>query len=452
MAKQKRQIVMVAFMQAQNCSNYIGSWRHPASHTDFLSPAYYQRIARVLEYGKFHIAFFDDRLAMPDRYRDDHEAAIEAGARVVKMDLIPLMTAMGLATQKLGIGGTYSTTYYHPFHVARVFATLDHMIGGRAGWNVVTSLNDSEAQNFGHEEHMEHDARYDQADEFLEVVLGHWDSWEEGALIVDKASGRFGDGTKVHRSSHVGKYFRSRGPSTVPRTPQGRPLVIQAGQSGRGKRFAARWGELIFCAYKTIALGRASYKELKEEVAKVGRDPASVAICPAIYVIVGETSAIAKEKYAIAQSLAKPIDQLTLLSEGLNFDFGSKPMDEPLSDKDLASMGGLQALRDRVIQVKGKHPTIRDFMEVTGRGTLAEHPVICGDPKEVVDQLEEWFKAPACDGFVLAATSIPGTYEDFVRLVVPEMQRRGLYHLDYRGATLRENLGLPLPERGDWRR
>jgi alkanesulfonate monooxygenase SsuD/methylene tetrahydromethanopterin reductase-like flavin-dependent oxidoreductase (luciferase family) len=230
-------------------------------------------------------------------------------------------------------------------------------------------------------------------------------------------------------------------------------VLIQAGQSGRGKRFAARWGELVFCAYKNIELGRANYKELKDEVVKVGRDPDSIAICPAVYIIVGETSAIAKEKLALADSMAQPIDQLALLSEGLNFDFGSKPLDEPFTDAELKSISGLQALRDRVVQVKGdKKPTVRDFMEITGRGTLAEHPVICGSPTEVVDQMEAWFKAPACDGFVLAATSIPGTYEDFVRLVVPELQRRGLYHRDYAGSTLRENLGLPMAEPGDWKR
>lgn len=191
---------------------------------------------------------------MPDRYRNDHEAAIEAGARVVKLDLIPLLTAMGLAATHLGLGGTYSTTYYQPFHVARVFSTLDHMIGGRAAWNVVTSLNDSEALNFGLDQHLEHDLRYDMADEFLQVVLGHWDTWEDEALIIDKA-GRFGDGKRVHRLDHQGQWFSSRGPFTVPRTPQGRPVIIQAGQSKRGIAFAARWSELMFCAYKNLPMG-----------------------------------------------------------------------------------------------------------------------------------------------------------------------------------------------------
>src|SRR3712207_5855966 len=212
-----RQMALVAFLQAQNCSNYVASWRHQATAPDFLSAEYYQRIARTLEAGKFHLAFFDDRLAMPDRYGNDFAESVRNGIRVVKMDLIPLITAMGLATRRLGVGGTYSTTYFEPFHVARVFATLDHMLGGRVAWNVVTSLNDSEAANFGRAAHLGHDARYDRADEFMEAVLGHWDSWEDDAVVYDRAAGVFAVPEKVHRLDHKGEAFRSRGPFTVPR-------------------------------------------------------------------------------------------------------------------------------------------------------------------------------------------------------------------------------------------
>jgi crotonobetainyl-CoA:carnitine CoA-transferase CaiB-like acyl-CoA transferase len=218
----ERQMVLVAFLQAQNCSNYPASWRHAETATDFLSAEYFQRIARTLEDAKFHLAFFDDRLAMPDRYGDDYAESVRHGIRVVKMDLIPLMTAMGLATRRLGIGGTYSTTYAEPFHVARTFATLDHMIGGRAAWNIVTSLNDSEAANFGMEAHPEHDARYERAT-VREVVLGHWDTWEDDAIILDRARGIFADPAKVHRLDHRGKWFKSRGPFTVPRSPRAAP-------------------------------------------------------------------------------------------------------------------------------------------------------------------------------------------------------------------------------------
>jgi len=448
-----KQMTLVAFLQAQNCSNYAGSWRHPATMQDYLSPKYYQRIARTLEAGCFHMAFFDDRLAMPDILGHDHAEAVRNGIRVVKLDLISILTAMGLATSKLGLGGTYSTTYYEPFHVARVFATLDHMLGGRAAWNVVTSLNDSEAHNMGADDHLEHDLRYDRADEFLEIVLSHWDSWGDDAIIQDRESGIFADATKVRRLDHQGKWFKSRGPFTVPRTPQGRPVLIQAGQSGRGKSFAARWGDLVFVIYPNMEVAKRGYRDFKDQVAVSGRDPATVRICPAVYCIVGETEAAAQEKRALIDGLAKPVDGLSLLSEALNYDFASKAMDDAFTDDELAGIKGLQALRDRVVASSGKrNPTLRDFVEITGRGTIREFPVFCGTPKRVADEMQAWVEGGACDGFVLAATHMPGTYEEFVRLVVPELQRRGVFRKEYTGTTLRENLGLPRAAPFDWQR
>jgi FMN-dependent oxidoreductase (nitrilotriacetate monooxygenase family) len=448
-----KQMTLVAFLQAQNCSNYVGSWRHPATLQDYLRPEYYQRIARTLEAGCFHMAFFDDRLAMPDILGHDHAEAVRNGIRVVKLDLVSILTAMGLATSKLGLGGTYSTTYYEPFHVARVFATLDHMLGGRAAWNVVTSLNDSEAHNMGADDHLEHDLRYDRADEFLEVVLSHWDSWGDDAIIQDRESGVFADASKVRRLDHKGKWFKSRGPFTVPRTPQGRPVLIQAGQSGRGKNFAARWGDLVFVIYPNMEVAKRGYNGFKEQVAASGRDPATVRICPAVYCIVGETEAAAEEKRALIDGLAKPVDGLSLLSEALNYDFASKGLDDAFTDDELAGIKGLQALRDRVVASSGKrNPTLRDFVEITGRGTIREFPVFCGTPKRVADEMQAWLEGGACDGFVLAATHMPGTYEEFVRLVVPELQRRGVFRKEFTGTTLRENLGLPRAEPFDWQR
>lgn len=452
MANNRGQMVLIGFMQAQNCSNYVGSWRHPASQTDFLSPEYYARIARTLEAGKFQLAFFDDRLAMPDIFGDDHRAAVENGVRVVKMDPAALLMVMGLATERLGLGATYSTTYYEPFHVARVFATMDHMLGGRVAWNVVTSLNRSEAQNFGQTDHPPHDLRYEKADEFMEVVLGHWDSWADDALIVDKAAGRFADSDKVTRLQHEGEWFRSRGPFTVPRTPQGRPVLIQAGQSGRGQQFAARWGELVFAIYPTLEIGQGIYRGLKDLVAKAGRDPKTVRLAPAVYLIPGETRAIAEAKRELIEAQAKTIDSLALLSEALNFDFASKPMDQPFTDDELENVSGLRGILDRVVQVSGKsNPTLDDFVSFSRRGTINEFPVFCGSPKEIADDMEQWFVEEACDGFVIAATHMPGCYEDITRLVIPELQRRGIFHTEYAGPTLRENLGLGRPEVDDWR-
>jgi FMN-dependent oxidoreductase (nitrilotriacetate monooxygenase family) len=444
-----RQITMVGFLQAQNCSNLASSWRHPESRTDSWSPEFYQHIGRVLEEGKFHLGFFDDRLSMPDMYGRDHRHTVEHGIRCVKMDPVTVLTVMGLATKRLGLGATYSTTYYEPFHVARVFATLDLMTHGRAAWNVVTSLNDGEAQNMGRDEVVEHDLRYERADEFMKVVLGHWDAWEDDAIVQDKETGRFADPDKVHRLDHKGLFFKSRGPFTVPRSEQGHPVIIQAGQSGRGKAFAARWGELIFANYPNIEMAKKNYAEFKDDIARHGRDPESVRVAPSTYVVAAATRAEAEDKMAAIDKLPLEVDALSLLSEALNFDFSTKGMDEPFTDEEMKSISGLQTIRDRVVQVSGKaNPTVREFVQHSQRGK-PRSPIV-GGPKEVADELERWFVERACDGFVLAATHVPGTYEDFVWHVVPELQRRGLYHKDYAGATLRENLGLPKAAVGDW--
>ena len=443
-AAQPRRMALIAFLQAQNCSNYPGSWRHPDTASDFLSAEYYRRIARILEAGKFHMAFFDDRLAMPDIYGHDHRETVAHGIRTVKLDPILVVAAMGLTTKGLGVGATCSTTYFEPYHVARVFATLDQLTDGRAAWNVVTSLNDSEAANFGQVKHPEHDSRYDRADEFMEVVLGHWASWESGAVVLDKTGGQFADPAKVHRLDHRGTWFSSRGPFTVPRSAQGRPVVIQAGQSGRGRGFAARWADLVFVVQRDLPRAQASYAEFKAAVAAAGREPEEVVVAPACYVIAADSRDAAAEARARIDALAKPIDALVLLSEALNFDFAQKHMEEPLSDADLAGMSGLQAIRDRVVAASGKrNPTPGDFVRFSGRGTLREMPVFSGTPGDVADEMEAWFTGGACDGFVIAATHIPGAYAEFVRLVVPELQRRGLFHADYGAGTLRGNLGLP---------
>ena len=445
-----RQMALVGFLQAQNCTNFAASWRHPDSRTDFTSPDFYAHIAKVLEAGKFQLAFFDDRLGMPEYHGGAFQDAVAHGIRCIKMDPIACMMPMIAATEKLALGATMSTTYYEPFHVARLFQTLDLMSNGRTAWNIVTSLNDIEARNMGRDGVIAHDTRYDRADEFLEVVLGHWDTWEEDAFILDKAGDRFADPEKVHRLDHQGQYFKSRGPFTVPRSPQGHPVLIQAGQSGRGQRFAADWGEMIFVVHPNLEHGKDGYAKLKAMAAERGRDPDGMRICHLCSPVVAETRAEAEDMAARIAALPTEADSLMLLSEALNFDFGSKPMDEPMTDEELASMSGLQTMRDRTIGATGKaNPTVRDFIAVTQRGKLRD-PWI-GTPTEIADIFEEWYTAPACDGFVITGLYVPGSYEDFVRLVVPELQRRGLFHKDYAGRTLRENLGLSMPERGGWR-
>ncbi|MGH7073231.1 MAG: LLM class flavin-dependent oxidoreductase [Stellaceae bacterium] len=445
-----RQMVMVGFLQAQNCTNIPASWRHPESRTDFTAPEYYAQIARVLEAGKFHLAFFDDRLAMPDRYGGDHAHTVEFGIRCVKLDPIVVMMTMAAVTSRLGLGATCSTTYYEPFHVARLFQTVDLMTHGRAAWNVVTSVNDGEALNMGRSEPIAHDLRYDRADEFMEIVLGHWDSWDDDALILDKKRGRFADPEKVRRLDYEGKHYHSRGPFTVPRSAQGHPVIIQAGQSGRGTRFAGRWAEVVFSSGGNAARAKEIYSSLRDEIAKCGRDPDQVAICNAITIVAGESQGDAEDKMAVIEKLPLEIDQLSLLAEGVNFDFAGRDLDAPLSDADLASFSGMLTIRDSVIRASGKkNPSTRDFITINHRGKVSD--AVVGGPKEVADRLEEMFVDRHCDGFVVAATHIPGAYADFVRHVVPELQRRGLYHDDYAGPTLRDNLGLPPPRIGDWK-
>ena len=446
-----RQMTLIAFLQAQNCTNFACSWRHPESPTDTWSADYYRQIGQVLEAGKFHLGFFDDRLSMPDLYGRNHSHTVQYGIRCVKLDAVTVLTVMGMATERLGLGATYSTTYYEPFHVARVFATLDLMTNGRAAWNVVTSLNDGEAQNMGREEVIEHDLRYDRADEFMEIVLGHWDTWEADAIVQDKASGLFAHPNKVHRLDYKGRFYSSRGPFTVPRSMQGHPVIIQAGASGRGKAFGAKWGEVIFQVYPNLDVARRDYAEFKADVARGNRDPDHVTVAQLLNTVSAATKAEAEDKWALIDKLPLEIDALSLLSEVLNFDLATKGMDERFTDEEMAGISGMQAFRDRVVRVSGiKNPTVREFIKYSGRGRV--HDPVVGGPKEICDRMEQWFVERACDGFVVSATHVPGAYEDFVRFVVPELQRRGLFRKDFAGTTLRENLGLPVPEVGAWRR
>jgi FMN-dependent oxidoreductase (nitrilotriacetate monooxygenase family) len=436
---------LVGFMQAGNASVYAGSWRHPATEHGFLSASYYQKLGRTLEEGCFDLMFFDDRLAMPGIYGGSVAEAVRTGARPVKLDLSIVLGVVAASTRSIGLGATYSTTYYSPFHVARTFATLDHLSGGRAAWNVVTSVNDSEAQNFGVDQHLGHDERYDRADEFLEATTGLWDTWDDDALVLDRVAGRFADPDKVRELDHDGKWFQVRGPLTVPRSPQGRPVLLQAGSSGRGRDFASRWAELIFTGDPGIDIARSHYADQKERIAAGGRDPASVKMLPMAYTVLGESTAQAQEReQVLLNDLVDPMASLTLLSELMNYDFSGLQLDSPITDELIESVSGIRGLVQNIRQhIGGDTVTLADL--AGHRATLLQGPRFVGTGTEVADQMEEWFDTGACDGFVVAATHCPGAYEDVVRLVVPELQRRGVFRDRYAGTTLRENLGLERP-------
>ncbi|HEY9414943.1 MAG TPA: LLM class flavin-dependent oxidoreductase [Pseudonocardia sp.] len=444
--KRAGQMAMVAFMQASNVSVFAGSWRWPSTEHTYLDMGYYQKIARTLEEGTFDLMFFDDRLAMPAIYGDSVGEAVRHGARPIKLDLSIVLGAAAAATQRLGLGATYSTTYYPPYHVARTFATLDHLSAGRAAWNVVTSVNDAEARNFGMDAHLEHDTRYDRAEEFLDVVFKLWDSWEDDAIIADRAAGLFADPDKVHELHHRGEYFSVRGPLTVPRTPQGRPPIIQAGSSGRGRDFAARWADLIFTAPPTKAAAQEHYRDQKDRIIAMGRDPDLVRVLPMAYAVVGETEAQAREKEQILHELVHPMASLTLLSELTNYDFSEHGLDEEVTDELLGSVSGIRGMAMSLRRAMGDEPlTLRTL--AAHRATLLQGPRFVGTGEQVAEQMHEWFDDEACDGFVLGATHLPGTFEEFVRMVVPQLRNRGVFREAYSGPTLRDHLGLPRPER-----
>ena len=441
-----KQMSLVGFMQAGNATVYAGSWRHPATEHGFLTASYYAKLGRILEEGRFDMMFFDDRLAMPGIYAGSVGEAVHHGARPVKLDLSIVLGVIAGATQSIGLGATYSTTYYSPFHVARTFATLDHLSGGRAAWNVVTSVNDSEAQNFGVDEVLGHDERYDRADEFLEAATGLWDTWEDDALVLDRVNGVFADPDKVHELNHEGDWFRVRGPLTVPRSPQGRPVLLQAGSSGRGRDFAARWAEVIFTGDPGIEGARSHYKDQKDRIDDFGRDADSVKMLPMAYTVVGESTAQAEEREQMfLHDFIDPMASVTLLSELMNYDLSGFELDSPITDEVIESVSGIRGLVQNLRKHIGGDPvTLADL--AGHRATLLQGPRFVGTGPDVADQMEEWFNPGACDGFVIAATHSPGAYEDVVRLVVPELQRRGVFRDRYAGTTLRDNLGLARPE------
>jgi FMN-dependent oxidoreductase (nitrilotriacetate monooxygenase family) len=438
-------LALVGFMQAGSTTVYAGSWRHPATEHGFLTAGYYQKLGRTLEDGCFDMMFFDDRLAMPGIYAGSVAEAVRVGARPVKLDLSVVLGIVAAATEHIGLGATYSTTYYSPFHVARTFATLDHLTGGRAAWNVVTSVNDSEAQNNGVSAHLDHDARYDRADEFLEATTGLWDTWDDDALVLDREAGYFADPAKVHELDYHGDWIHVRGPLTVPRSPQGRPVLLQAGSSGRGRDFAARWAELIFTGDPDVDIARSHYKDQKELIAERGRDADTVKMLPMAYTVVGESKAHAEEREQVfLTDLVDPTASLTLLSELMNHDFASMALDDPITDELIASVSGIRGLVQNLRRhIGGDTVTLGDL--AGHRATLLQGPRFVGTGRDVADQMQEWFESNACDGFVIAATHSPGAYEDVVRLVVPELQRRGLFRDRYTGETLRDHLGLPRP-------
>ena len=434
-----KQMHLAGFLIAGPIAHSHALWRHPLTDMDFLRPEGYQSIAAVLERGKFDMVFFADRLAMSDTYGQSLDVGVRYGDQdAMRLDPVPVLALMAADTAQIGLGATRSTTYYHPYHIARTFATLDHLTRGRAAWNVVTSVNQGEARNFGYEEHLEHDLRYDRADEFMEVACRLWESWQDEALLLDREAGLFADPAKVRAIDHHGTWFRSKGPLNVPRSPQGRPVIIQAGSSGRGKAFAARWADVIFTLQPSAAQARAFYQDVHVHLAAAGRDDRACRILLAVMPFIGESETDAREKQALHNSLIHPLVGLSTLSSHMGYDFSRHALDEPISNVRVQGMQGLFATLRTFSEAEGL--TLGEVGELYGRSVLV--PQLTGTASGIADQLEALFRDSACDGFVISPAHVPGAFEEFVAGVVPELQGRGLFRSEYQGTTLREHLGL----------
>ena len=434
---QKRQMRLVAFLKAGPTSHHHGMWRHPETENGFLEPDWYEHIARVLEKGCFDGLFFADVLGIYDYYSRSFATMVGKGGALSLLDPLPILAMMARVTRHIGLGATLSTTFHNPYQIARTLGTLDILSKGRMAWNVVTSASNLEARNFGLEAIPGREERYGRADEVLEACMALWQSWDEGALVIDKEAGRFADPGKLHYADYRGEWVRTRGPLTVPRSPQGHPVIMQAGSSGPGKAFAARWAELIFTLQHTAQDMRRFRGEMRAAIEAAGRDPDDCAVLPSVDPIIGETASIAREKQDFVNSLVDPELGMALMSSHIGTDLSRFPTDRPVVDLPLEE--GSRGSFDVILQgTKAEGLTLGEAAKRFATSELA--PQIVGTPVQVADQLEAMFTGEACDGFILTPTVSPGTWEQFSRAVVPILQKRGLMRSSYEGATLRENL------------
>lgn len=424
---------LVAYLKAGPNTSYPSSWRHPAATLDdIFGYDRWEHIARTMEAALFDGCFFADGLGIPDLYKGGYDDYVGRGGQLTLMDPMVLLPIMARATRHLGLGVTLSTSFTPAYIIARYLATLDMISGGRAAWNVVTTGRDFEARNCGHDGLAPKDQRYDMADEVLEACDGLWRSWEEDALVLDRESGRFADPAKIHRVNYQGRYVSTEGPLTIPRTPQVRPVLMQAGSSPRGRQFAARWAEAIFCTPATKADAKAYRDDLHARMNAIGRPVQECAVLPTVSLVLGETESIAREKAAYLESLVDP--ELVLASSSWSVVADLSKIDTPEALDAQSGNQGVQGHRDRMMQV-AKEKNI-SFAEAVRR----PRTLLAGTPAQVVDVMEDWFKSGACDGFILPPTLWPGTFEDVARMLVPELQRRGVYRTAYKGRTMRENL------------
>ena len=422
--------------------HHVASWRHPRAQKDaHINLDHYVEIAQTAERAKFDMIFLADSACVRNAHIDAQSRSVQF---IANFEPITLLSAIAMKTERIGLVATASTSFNEPYHVARKFASLDHISKGRAGWNVVTSGNLTEHANFNLDAPIEHKERYARGHEFVDVVTGLWDSWDDDAFVRDTASGLYFTPGKMHYLDHKGERYKVRGPLNVPRSPQGWPVMVQAGASDEGKELAAQYAEAIFSPHLTIEAAKEYYDDLKGRMPKYGRHPDHMKILPGLSVIVAATSEEARADYEFIQSLIHPIVGREILSTMLGeMDLSQFPMDQPLPEV-LPPTNASKGHYDSIIAMARRENLT--IAQLAGRVAGARGKnVFVGNAKEVADYMEQWFVKGACDGFNVMPPYIPGQLDDFCNLVVPELQRRGLFRREYEGRTLRENLGLPRP-------
>ncbi|MEZ5075904.1 MAG: LLM class flavin-dependent oxidoreductase [Solirubrobacterales bacterium] len=433
---QKREAVLFFFPEWGGM--HMTAWRDPEAPADpTMDFATIREMVQTAERGKFHGFFLADTLAIRHSLAPD---VLSRTAKGVRLEPFTLMAALSSCTERIGLLLTASTTYNEPFHVARKFASLDYLSGGRAGWNVVTSGTPAESQNFGREEHMDHDLRYRRGEEFFEIVTGLWDSWDDDAFVRDKESGVYFKPEAVHQLEHRGEFLSVAGPLPVARPIQGHPLIAQAGSSPVGRAFAARIADAIYTLQGDIDKGRAFYDEVKGLVSDAGRDPEQVKVMPAMIAVVGRTQAEADERMERLDSLVVPEVGMAQLESIIEFDLSDHDLDGPMPEVPETKIGARGRQQFFLDKAREEDLTIRQLMQFAARTGAVAY-----GPEELADHIESWVAGGAADGFNVTFGDAAGSLENFVDLVVPELQRREAFHREYTGSTLRESVGISRP-------
>jgi len=419
---------------------HAAAWRHPEADPGAASKfAHFRHVAQTAEAAKFDMVFLADGIGI--RAKDEPPGSLCRSAQNAELEPITLLSALAATTSRIGLVATASTTYNEPFHVARKYASLDHISGGRAGWNIVTSWSDAEARNFNRDQHLGYTERYERAAEFVEVVKGLWDSWEADAFLHDRKTGVFFDQRKLHVLEHRGRHFQVLGPLSVARTPQGRPILVQAGASEQGLNIAAASADLVYSAPHDIETAKTSYADLKRRLPAYGRAADELLILPGLTPYVGQTRQEAKDKFDLLNQLVDPVLGLSYLY-GQMGDLSGFPLDGPVPEPVDAQVRSIA--KNLLALARRDNLTIRQLYThvAAGFGTR----VVVGTAADIVDEMEEWLREDAADGFNVCPPVLPMSLDDFARLVLPELRRRGLFRSEYEGSTLRENLGLRTPK------